>query len=144
MYLCTLFSETWVSVSDLYQNSAYLVLPRRAWVASRLWTSSVLTSQDHSLRLLLRPGLNRAKTYKEEKKMEMSKNIHSPSKCLAWVKKCCHIWLDQNFEPSLLTRDPRGDVCIQFFIKRKWRFGPGRILGSTLCTAKWQHFVSDS
>ena len=23
--------------------------------------------------------------------------------CLAWVKKCCHIWLDQNFEPSLLT-----------------------------------------
>ena len=30
-------------------------------------------------------------------------NIHSPSKCLAWVKKCCHVWLDQNFEPSLLT-----------------------------------------
>ena len=29
--------------------------------------------------------------------------IHSPSKCLAWVKKCCHIWLDQNFDPSLLT-----------------------------------------
>ena len=29
--------------------------------------------------------------------------VHSPSKCLAWVKKCCHIWLDQNFDPSLLT-----------------------------------------
>ena len=28
---------------------------------------------------------------------------YSPSKCLAWVKKCCHVWLDQNFEPSLLT-----------------------------------------
>ena len=22
--------------------------------------------------------------------------LHSPSKCLAWVKKCCHVWLDQN------------------------------------------------
>ena len=29
--------------------------------------------------------------------------IHSRSKCLVWVKKCCHIWLDQNFDPSLLT-----------------------------------------
>ena len=29
--------------------------------------------------------------------------LHSPSKCLAWVKKCCHVWLDQNFDPSLLT-----------------------------------------
>ena len=29
--------------------------------------------------------------------------LHSPSKCLAWVKKCCHIWLDQNFDLSLLN-----------------------------------------
>ena len=29
--------------------------------------------------------------------------VHSQSKCLVWVKKCCHVWLDQNFEPSLLT-----------------------------------------
>ena len=29
--------------------------------------------------------------------------VHSRSKCLVWVKKCCHIWLDQNFDPSLLT-----------------------------------------
>ena len=29
--------------------------------------------------------------------------IHSPSKCLAWVKNCCHVWLDKNFVPSLLT-----------------------------------------
>ena len=29
--------------------------------------------------------------------------VHSPSKCLAWVKKCHHIWLYQNFDPSLLT-----------------------------------------
>ena len=29
--------------------------------------------------------------------------IHSPQECLVWVKKCCHVWLDQNFEPSLLT-----------------------------------------
>ena len=30
--------------------------------------------------------------------------LHSRSKCLVWVKKCCHIWLDQNFDPSLLTK----------------------------------------
>ena len=30
--------------------------------------------------------------------------IHSPSKCLAWVKKCRrHVWLDQNFDPTFLT-----------------------------------------
>ena len=29
--------------------------------------------------------------------------VHSPSKCLVWVKKCCHLCLDQNFDPSLLT-----------------------------------------
>ena len=29
--------------------------------------------------------------------------LHSPSKCLAWVKKCHHVWLDQNFDLSLLT-----------------------------------------
>ena len=29
--------------------------------------------------------------------------VHCPSKCLLWVKKCCHICLDQNFNPSLLT-----------------------------------------
>ena len=31
-------------------------------------------------------------------------NLHSRSKCLVWVKKCCHIWFDQNFDPSLLTK----------------------------------------
>ena len=35
---------------------------------------------------------------------EVSIYFHSPSKCLAWVKKCHHIWLDQNFDPSLLTK----------------------------------------
>jgi hypothetical protein len=29
--------------------------------------------------------------------------VHSPSKCLAWLKKCHHFWLDKNFDPSLLT-----------------------------------------
>ena len=29
--------------------------------------------------------------------------VHSGAKCLAWIKKCHHIWLDQNFDPSLLT-----------------------------------------
>ena len=29
--------------------------------------------------------------------------LHSLSKCLVWVRKCCHHWLDQNFGPSLLT-----------------------------------------
>ena len=32
--------------------------------------------------------------------------------------------------PLNLSRDPRRDVCIQFFIKRKQRFGPGWSLGS--------------
>ena len=29
--------------------------------------------------------------------------VHSPSQCLAWHKKCHHVWLDQNsriFRPS--------------------------------------------
>ena len=30
--------------------------------------------------------------------------LHSLSKCLVWVRKCCHVWLDQNFDPSLLTK----------------------------------------
>ena len=29
--------------------------------------------------------------------------LHSPSKCLALVKKCHRVCLDQNFDPSLLT-----------------------------------------
>ena len=36
-----------------------------------------------------------------------------------------------NFWPIPPYRDPRRDVCIQFFIKRKPRFGPGWSLGST-------------
>jgi hypothetical protein len=31
--------------------------------------------------------------------------IYSPSKCLVWVKKYYHVWLDQNFDPSLLTNN---------------------------------------
>ena len=34
---------------------------------------------------------------------ELEYELHSPSKCLVWVKKCCHLCLDQNFDPSLLT-----------------------------------------
>ena len=30
--------------------------------------------------------------------------VHSRSKCLVWVKKCCQICLDQNFDPSLLSK----------------------------------------
>ena len=37
------------------------------------------------------------------KKRKFYNRIHSQSKCLVWVKMCCHIWLDQNFDPSLLT-----------------------------------------
>ena len=37
-------------------------------------------------------------------KLQWILEIHSRSKCLVWVKKCCHIWLDQNFDPSLLTK----------------------------------------
>ena len=35
--------------------------------------------------------------------MSLLLHLHSLSKCLVWVKKCCHVWLDQNFDPSLLT-----------------------------------------
>ena len=31
--------------------------------------------------------------------------VHSPSKCLAWVKNCHQVWLNQNFDPSLLTNN---------------------------------------
>ena len=37
-------------------------------------------------------------------RLKCKPKIHSWSKCLVWVKKCCHIWLDQNFDPSLLTK----------------------------------------
>ena len=30
-------------------------------------------------------------------------NLHSGVQCLVWVQKCSHVWLDQNFDPSLLT-----------------------------------------
>ena len=30
-------------------------------------------------------------------------HIHSPSKCLAWVKKCHHIWLDQKEKGHLFS-----------------------------------------
>ena len=29
--------------------------------------------------------------------------VHSDAKCMAWVKKCHHVGLDKNFDPSLLT-----------------------------------------
>ena len=37
------------------------------------------------------------------KNLQCTSYVHSPSKCLAWVKICCHVCLDQNFDPSLLT-----------------------------------------
>ena len=37
--------------------------------------------------------------------MSLLQYIHSPSKYLVWVKKCRHVWLDQNFDPSLLTKN---------------------------------------
>ena len=46
------------------------------------------------------------------------------------------------FWESNTVRDPRRDVYTEFFIKRKWRSGPGSNLGSTCCIAKSQHFVS--
>ena len=41
----------------------------------------------------------------------------------------CLWWTQQRW--IVKVRDPRRDVYIQFFIKRKPRFGPGRSLGST-------------
>ena len=35
------------------------------------------------------------------KKMSLARlGVHSPSKCLAWVKKRCHFWLDQKEKES--------------------------------------------
>ena len=31
------------------------------------------------------------------------KYLHSGAKWLIWIEKCCYDWLDQNFDPSLLT-----------------------------------------
>ena len=33
--------------------------------------------------------------------LKSGNDLHSPYKCLAWVKKC-HVWLDKNFDPFLL------------------------------------------
>ena len=48
--------------------------------------------------------------------------IHSPSKCLVWVKRCCHIWLDQkglfNLAPSCIVD---GDFCLPNEID-SWNF----------------------
>ena len=54
--------------------------------------------------------------------------VHSRSKCLVWVKKCCHIWLDQNFDPSLLTKKlwpfyMRMKQFFFFFSKKKFQNG---------------------
>ena len=35
--------------------------------------------------------------------LQLSSNVHSFSKCLVWVKMYCHVWLDQNLVPFLLT-----------------------------------------
>ena len=47
--------------------------------------------------------------------------INSPSKCLVWVKKCCHLWFDQNFDPSLLTNKLWLVFKRKFKKKSKWR-----------------------
>jgi hypothetical protein len=48
--------------------------------------------------------------------------LHSPLKCLVWIKKC-HTWLDQNFDPSLLTNKLwlvfMGFFFLFFFWKKK-------------------------
>ena len=92
--------------------------------------------------------------------------VHSRSKCLVRVKKCCHIWLDQNFDPSLLTNKlwlvfmgkkqkrkknfekknskwPTQKKCIflnrqfsKFFVKISWH-------GSKFWSSQmWQHFLT--
>ena len=48
----------------------------------------------------------------------MHRRLHSPSKCLVWVKKCCHIWLDQILThpfwpgPKILTGSVSNDYLI--------------------------------
>ena len=58
--------------------------------------------------------------------MNASSFLHSPSKCLAWVKKCRHVWLDQNFDPFLLTKKlifMRKKQKKKFFSKKKIQNG---------------------
>ena len=43
------------------------------------------------------------KDFRFQKLHKLFRLLHSGAKCLVWVKKCCHVWLDQNFDPSLLT-----------------------------------------
>ena len=52
--------------------------------------------------------------------------LHSPSKCLARVKKCRHVWLNQNFDPSLLTNKVWlifMGMKHFFFLKKKFQNG---------------------
>ena len=40
--------------------------------------------------------------WSEQRQFLPRPDIHSPSRCLVWIKKC-HVWLEQNFDPSLRT-----------------------------------------
>ena len=66
-------------------------------------TLAILHENGAKLFNMLPPQMRQTKDSNNFK--TMVKNwIHSLSKCLVWVKKCCHIWLDQNFDPSLLIK----------------------------------------
>ena len=49
----------------------------------------------------------------------MTQTIHSPSKFLVWVKKRYHVWLDQNFDPFLLTNLTCCHGKKHFFFQKK-------------------------
>ena len=40
--------------------------------------------------------------WSEQRQFLPRPDIHSPSRCLVWIKKC-HVWLEQNVDPSLRT-----------------------------------------
>ena len=60
-------------------------------VFSSIFTSNILINASNNY-IIQKPTTGFNLTY-----------LHSGAKCLVWVKKCCDVWLDQNYDPSLLT-----------------------------------------
>ena len=87
----------------LSMSNVFFLFSDKMGLFQTLWKSKViLTKQDWNdweLKLL-KKILNKF----VPSELQRETFLHSRSKCLVWVKKCCHIWFDQNFDPSLLTK----------------------------------------
>ena len=86
-------------------------------VFSSIFTSNILINASNNY-IIQKPTTGFNLTY-----------LHSGAKCLVWVKKCCDVWLDQNFDPSLLTKKlwpfyMRMKQKKIFFLKKKFQKWP--------------------